>query len=83
MNLKNTDKESQLKLSREQQDEVKELLKKYCAQEFDIELGNLQSDMFIDFLSENVGKYYYNLGITSAIATMKEKTEDLVLLIKE
>lgn len=73
----------QFQFSKEQTEEVRETLKTYFDSELEIELGNLQAVMFIDFLNQHIGKQYYNLGIADAMAAIKEKTDDLVLLIKE
>jgi uncharacterized protein (DUF2164 family) len=70
-------------LNPEQQEEVREVLKHYFTEEFELEIGNLQADIFIDFLSEHVGKHYYNLGVSDTMQAIKEKAEDLVLLLKD
>lgn len=75
--------QSPFQFTKEQQEELREALKEYFVTELDTDLGNLQSDMLIEFLHENVGKHYYNLGVTDTIAGIEEKAKDLVLLIKE
>lgn len=69
--------------TKEQQEEMRVALQKYFIEELEIELGNLQTDIFIDYLSEHIGKKYYNLGVLDVIQAIKAKTDDLVLLIKE
>lgn len=69
--------------SKEQRDGVKQALQKYFADELEMELTNLQADLLLEFLNDEIGKNYYNLGVTDAIAAIKEKAEDLVLLVKE
>jgi uncharacterized protein (DUF2164 family) len=76
-------KQPQILLSKERKEEIREVLKKYFAEELEIELSSLQADIFIEFLSNHVGKHYYNLGVLDVIAAIKEKSEDLVLLMKE
>lgn len=58
-------------------------LKAYFLDEMEQEIGDLQLDLLIDFLTKNIGVHFYNNGITDAIQAMKEKTDDLVLLLKE
>ena len=76
-------KESQFPLSKEQKEEIRETLKHYFVDELEMDLGDLQVDIFMQFLSDRVGKHYYNLGVVDAMAGIKEKAADLVLLIKE
>lgn len=71
------------KLSAEQKTEIGAALKKYCSEELEVEIGDLQADLFTSFLNEQIGKYYYNRGVTDTIAELKNKTEDLVLLLQE
>ncbi len=76
-------KDTQIKLTSEQKDEIKAHLKKYFIDELETELSNLESDILIDFLTTKIGKYYYNVGVTDTITSLKDKIEDLVLLIRE
>jgi uncharacterized protein (DUF2164 family) len=69
--------------TKDQQDELRAAIRAYFLDEMEIELSNLQTDFFIDFLNEHVGKKYYNLGVIEAIKAIKESTEDLVLLMRE
>lgn len=71
-----------LKLSKEQREEASSLLREYLESNFDVEVGNLGSDLFLDFLEERIGGHFYNLGIQDSIHLMNEKTEDLFLLMK-
>lgn len=70
---------SQFHLTKEQKEDMKEILRQYFHDELDVELGNLKADILIDFLSEHIGKYYYNLSVVDAMAAIKEKTDDLIL----
>lgn len=74
---------SQFHLTKEQKEDMKEILRHYFHDELDVELGNLEADILIDFLSEHIGKYYYNLGVVDVMAAIKEKTDDLILLMKD
>jgi uncharacterized protein (DUF2164 family) len=69
--------------SPEQQADLRRALNQYFATELDIEIGDLQTDLLLEFLNTQIGRYYYNQGITDAIAAIKERADDLVLLIKE
>lgn len=77
---KNT--ESLFTLSKEERADAIEKLTEYLDQNLDIELGNLQGELLLDFLSEKIGIYYYNQGVSDSIKMMNEKVEDLYLLIR-
>jgi len=70
-------------LTREQKERAIAKIKNYVLENFDIEVGNLQTEMFLDFISENMGSYYYNQGIADSMAFMADKTEDFYLLMKD
>ena len=69
--------------SKEETDKMREYIKSYFLDELEIEIGTLQTELFIDFLNEKIGKHYYNLGVTDTIKALKEKSDDLVLLIRD
>jgi uncharacterized protein (DUF2164 family) len=81
--LSNMTKEPDFHFSPEQISELKALVKSYFLDELDTEIGELQIQLFIDFLNAQVGKKYYNLGVSDTIAAIKDKAEDLVLLLKD
>ncbi|HYD35697.1 MAG TPA: DUF2164 family protein [Vitreimonas sp.] len=74
---------SPFQFSPQEIEDIKDALKTYFSDELDTEISNMQADLFIEFLNTKIGKYYYNVGIVNAIKEMKQKTDDLVLLIKE
>jgi uncharacterized protein (DUF2164 family) len=69
--------------SKEQLEELRASLKAYFLDELDMEVGDLQVDLFIDFFNQNIGKQYYNLGVTETIQAIKEKADDLMLLVRD
>lgn len=77
---KNTEKT--FTLSKEERADVVENLTEYLDKNLDIELGNLQGELLLDYLSEKIGIYYYNQGVSDSIKMMNEKVEDLYLLIR-
>ncbi len=76
-------KEPPFALGKEQKAVAIAKIKDYAAENFDVELGNLQTEMFLDFLTEKLGPAYYNKGVTDAMAFMNEKVEDLYLLMQD
>ncbi len=69
--------------STDQLQDLRDSVKAYFLDELEMEIGDLQVDLFIEFLNNNAGKKYYNLGVTDTIASVKDKADDLLLLIKE
>lgn len=58
-------------------------LQKYFDRNFDEPLSNLQATLFVEFIEEHLGKYFYNKGIEDSISIIKDKAEDLYLYIKD
>ncbi len=76
--------EQVLKLTKEEKSDAVPLLKKYIEENLDIEkVSDLSTSLFIDFITEKLGRYYYNMGIADAIKYMGERVEDLCLLMKD
>lgn len=75
--------EETIQISKEEKSIAIEKLKEYIQLNFDEEIGNLQTEIFFDYITKNIGIYYYNKAIGDAFSLMTEKTEDLYLLIKD
>lgn len=69
--------------SKEQKAAIIVKIKEYMSDNFDIEIGQLQSDFFLTFVTDHIGVYYYNKAIADALSFMTEKAEDLYLLMKD
>lgn len=72
-----------LTLSKEQKTAAAIKIKEYAEENLEIDIGNLQAEIFLDFITENIGIVYYNKGIADAIVFMTEKTEELYVLMKD
>ena len=72
-----------LELTKEEKTGSIAKLKPHLSELFDIDAGNLQTEMVLDFISKHIGLYYYNKGVLDSMAAMSEKIEDLYLLIKD
>ena len=70
-------------LTREQKENAVAGIKDYIFENFDADIGNLQAEMFLDYISANFGAYYYNRGIADSMGFMNEKIEDFYLLMKD
>jgi len=76
-------KETALKLSKEQKLAAVGYIKDYLQDNFEIEIGNLQSEIFLDSITEKIGPFYYNIAVADSIGTMTERVEDLYVLMKD
>jgi len=70
-------------LTKEQEETAKVKIKEYILDNFDTDIGNLQSEIFLEFITKNIGAYYYNQGIADSMVFMTEKIEDFYLLMKD
>ncbi len=70
-------------LTKEQMREMIDALKSFFLDELDMELSDMQAGFLVDFLSQNMSKYFYNRGVADTINALKDKTEDLILLLKD
>ena len=52
-------------------------IKDYFSNERDEELGDLASELILDFFINELGPYIYNQGIEDAYAYIQDKADDL------
>ena len=72
-------KKSPLSLEKEQKQRLIENLICYISDEWDQDIGLLKAEMLLDFLTVNVGKELYNLGISHSRDFIMKKMEDMEL----
>ncbi len=70
-------------LTNEQKSDASFKLKEYIEKNLDCEISNLQASILVDFISENIGMYYFNKGISDSISFINDKMDELYLLMKE
>ena len=63
------DKDARTRLARE--------IKRYLDDDLDIDIGNMDAELLVDFLTPTVGARFYNLGLKDAQALFARKAEDL------
>ena len=76
-------KDAAIALSKEQKANAAAKIKEYIADNFDLEIGNLQANFFVDFITDTIGVYYYNKAVADSMSLMAERIEDLYLLMKD
>jgi len=80
---KNKRKEEIIPLSKAQKENAKEKIKEYIEENFETEIGNLQAEVFLDYITEHMGIYYYNKAVADALSFMTERIDDMYLLMKD
>lgn len=55
----------------------------YLQTELECEVGQFDTDFFVDFLAKELGGYYYNQGIQDAQAILSSKIDDINEAISE
>jgi len=58
-------------------------LQNYCETELDLELGQFDGEFLLDFISKELGAYYYNQGLYDAQAVLADKMDQLSEAIDE
>ena len=76
-------KEPVIELSKEQRKNAAKKIKEYITENFEFEIGNLQSEIFLDYITDNVGVYYYNNAVADSLSFVVKKVDELYLLMKD
>ena len=72
-----------IELTKPQKDVAISKIKNYLENNFEADIGNLQSEIFLDYITEHIGVFYYNNAVADSLSFMTEKAEDLYLLMKD
>lgn len=67
----------EIKFTAEEKTLLCDKLKRYIADELDHEIGLFESEFLLDFISEQLGAYYYNKGLSDAGTVIAAKFEDI------
>ncbi len=68
---------SDITFSREQTQRMTGKLQDYLRRELDIDLGDFDAEFLLDFFAKELGGYYYNQGMSDALAVIEEKMESV------
>ncbi len=74
---------NKINIKKEVAEDVANDLFAYLNNELDIEITSLQSILLTDFITNEIGRHYYNQGVSDSIEVMKDKTDDLYLIMKD
>lgn len=66
-----------IKLSSETEQYLLSSLQRYCAQNFDEEIGDLKARLLLDFCVREIGPSIYNQAVRDAQEAMQEKITEI------
>lgn len=52
-------------------------LREYCEEELECDMGNLQAELFVDFLTREFAPVFYNSGLRDAQALLLKRLDEL------
>jgi len=70
------------KVSRDDKERMKEEIKKFFYEERDEEIGDLASELVLEFFIEKLAKDFYNLGVNDAKSYFEERIENVLEIQK-
>jgi uncharacterized protein (DUF2164 family) len=66
-----------IKLEKDAEKKLVASIQRYVSENFDADIGELQSSLFLQFCFEEIGPSIYNQAISEAQAYMQEKAMDI------
>ncbi len=69
---------NKLKISKEKREHMNLKIKSYFQKERDEELGDLASDLILDFIIKELAPEFYNHGVYDAYQYMNDRLEDVL-----
>ncbi len=66
-----------LKLDKDTRARVNQQIRQYLSDELDTDIGNMEADFLIDFLTSSLGASFYNLGLKDTQALITRKMDDI------
>lgn len=68
---------AEIKFSKEEQDILIQKLQSYFSRELRQDIGSFDAQFLLDFIGEEIGGYYYNLGLRDAQMLLAKKLDDI------
>ncbi len=68
---------AEIKFSKEEKDILIDKIQTYFQDELDRELGQFEVDFLLDFISKEIGSFFYNQGLRDAQSVLEEKVETI------
>ncbi len=70
------------KLEKYEEEKMIREIQRFFMEERDEDIGNLASIILLDFISKNLGKFYYNKGVQDSYKFMSDKLTELAEIEK-
>ena len=74
---------SEVSFTRREKELLSAKLQRYFADELKIELGGFDAEFLLDYVSKELGAYYYNQGLRDAQAVFLKRVGELTDLAAE
>jgi len=68
---------AKIEFNKEEKETLVKKIQLYFEQELEQEIGQFDSEFLLDFISEEIGGYYYNRGLYDAQAYLEKKIENI------
>ena len=68
---------TEISFNEEEKSILSQKLQRYIADELDHEIGQFEAEFLLDFISREIGGYYYNKGLQDAGSVVATKFEDI------
>jgi len=68
---------SEIKFSKEEVEILVKKLQLYFNEELDSEIGQFDAQFFLDFISDEIGPYFYNKGLHDAQSILESRMESI------
>lgn len=66
---------SEIKFSKEEIEILSKKIQLYFSKELNHEIGQFDAQFFLDFISEEIGPYFYNRGLYDAQSILENRME--------
>ena len=68
---------SKIEFSKEEKELLVIKVQSYLQEELDFEIGKFDAEFFLDYVSEELGAYFYNRGLEDARLVVERKLESI------
>ena len=68
---------SEIKFNQDEKATLVQKIKLYFSEELDQQIGQFDAEFLIDFISEEMGAYYYNRGVQDAQQALSRKIDEI------
>lgn len=66
-----------IEFSKEERGEIVSRIQRYFSDELDQQIGAIPAEFLLAFFTDEIGKFYYNKGLSDAQAVFMSKLDDI------